>query len=1056
MGVIRVVDDAGAADVVLDDPTSPPSRLWRQLAESPAVQETLETAARSLVAGAAPDQARIALEELGVDALAGLFATAVVDAVDLEGEDDPAVLEAIDELRREAVAGVIDAALQEAVDDDPLVADDDVEHRPDMAGTEDLTRPDVSYLSLEGENGQICPRGARLEAAVDELLADLPALGTWSALHAASRSLGGQTTLGPSGGVDAILDGPTALLAASGVEPTVAVDLGSDFMSQSSEERAHQLRFLMDLSRGFCIELVCGPVISSALCHYHDTDLPASLVNELANQSHKGTGVGGVQHPVRRDDVDDALDLLGWDHPAWALLETVVEEPREERTYSALYADVRLGDVTKSAIRKQIGRLAEAGLVERARDGDRHVVRLTETGLAAAQARFEDVGGAGSSGARDSDARGRQGGSADGGAVNSPVKVGSEAPSESGGGKRDAPAGEGTGTGGPAGGVNDPPKRSAEAVFSPCEGEGPPSAESGGRSDPQTAFLPFWRHDGAGAVVEDCDVGLVDHPVAPKDHPGDRWVSFLEEREEIVVEVEGHHSRMANTAVRLAAALTSKELMFEKTNLAARMDDGGPFQGFDVPTDDPLETRILLRKGHCLGYLPDSIEYGGAYVNRLRAERRELLQEANQLVGADGDYCPGIAQHVLPDAVGLACTMIRIYELVGIDVVCHLTFPEWNRNVNPKKVERRSSIRDLLAFFTTINGTHGLYPLYRTVFEDREEKRDDALQGPGVDPDDPTGELLGSWVLSGPGIDDFADDLEAMAAGWEPHPDALDAQQEFYIDLDVRQGWRREVAVRAANRLIKRQRLRVTLTPEATSTLVGFLGSPFSVPRALNRLGQEPMERRIELDEVRWALSTLPEWELLPAAPPAARSIVATLLEADESLSTAALAEAADVEPATVRGHRDRLEALGLLVVDEQGPGRATLHRLTLPTREERHDPDAPRPALLDLEGPLAHAVEEALNRLGDSIAAHRPRLWSRIWPADGDDVDEVWKSDRWGWLRSWGDTLAGLTGEEVGGRLEEWSAGPYRRRVQLGERLERSESRQLSLDEALGLVPAD
>lgn len=1016
MGVIRVVDDAGAADVVLDDPTSPPSRLWRELADAPAVQAALEDAARALVEGAAPDQARIALEELGVDALEGLFASLVVAVADQQR--DAAVTGAVDELRREALAGVIDATLQEDLDDDPLVADvDDVETRPDVAGRS------------RTPSGQICPRRALVEGVVDDLLADLSVRGTWSAMHAAVRSLGGQTTLGPSGGVDAILDGPTALLEASDEEPTVAVDLGSDFMTQPRSARARQLRFFSDLSRGFSIELVCGPVISGALSQQNDTDLPASVVNELANQTRGG------RTAVAEADVDDVLDQLSWDDPAWALLETVVEEPREERTYSALYMDVRLSGVSKSAIRKQIGRLADAGLVERARDGDRHVVRLTQTGLAAAQARLEDVGGAGSSGARDSDARGREGGSA---------------AAERSGGNRDASGGDAAGTGGPAGGVNDPPKRSAEAVFSPCEGEGPPTGGSGGaeRSVPRTAYLPRWRHDAVGAVVEDCDVGLVDHPVATKDHPGDRWVSFDEQREEIVVEVEGHHSRMANVAVRLAAALTSNELMYHTVDLPARMDDGEPFGGFDV------QEKIILRKGHCLGYLPDEYSHGAEYVDRLRRERENLLSEAGELVGADGDYRKEFASFVLPDAVGLASTMIRIYELLGVDVVCHLTFPEWSRNLGQSKVARRESLRKLLFYLTTINATYGVYPLYRTVYEDREDKRDDALQGPGVDPDDPTGELLGSWVLSGPGIDDFSEDLEALAAGWEPHPDALDNQQEFRVDLDVRQGWRREVAVRAANRILERKRL--TLSSEATSTLVGFLGSPFSVPRALNRLGQEPVERRLELDEVRWALSTLPEWELLPAAPSAARSIVATLLEADEELSTAALAEAADVEPATVRGHRDRLEALGLLVVDEQGPGRATLHRLTLPTREERHDPNAPRPALLELDGPLAHAVEEALNRLGDSIAAHRPRLWRRIWPADGDDVDEVWKADRWGWLRSWGDTLAGLAGEEVGGRLEEWSTGPYRRRVELGERLDRSESRQLSLDEALGLVPAD
>jgi DNA-binding transcriptional ArsR family regulator len=249
------------------------------------------------------------------------------------------------------------------------------------------------------------------------------------------------------------------------------------------------------------------------------------------------------------------------------------------------------------------------------------------------------------------------------------------------------------------------------------------------------------------------------------------------------------------------------------------------------------------------------------------------------------------------------------------------------------------------------------------------------------------------------------------------------------------------------------------VTPEATSLLLGFLGSPFDVGDALNRLDPEtkaPEPRRVALDEVRFALSTMEADRLLPAATPGSRQIVAALLAADGELSTSRLARRADVQEATVREHRDRLEALGLLEVRELGEGRATLHRIRLPTRDERHE-DAPAPPTLEPESlrGVSHVVEDVLNRLGDSVAVAAPELWGRIWPADGEDVDVLWREGSWRWLERWADLLAGFAGEEVGGCLE-WGEGPYRRDVELGERIERSTSRQLSLDEALGLSPAD
>lgn len=937
MGVIRLVDDVGDADLVLEDPTAAPTKLWREIASTPVIEEATEHAARTLLDGVDRAEATAALLEAGVDD--ERFAQLVSDAAKKERSDSE---------------------------------------------------------------------------------------GTWSGLHDVVRSPA--TNPAPDGGVDSILDGPVSLFASSGVEPMLSVDLGEAFMRQAPKRRGGLLRFLTDLSIGFTVRLVCGPVICRVLAEQHADDLPASAVNEAREQGRIGRTGGTAPTPVD-DVVNDALDSLSWDDPAWRVLQTIREEPREERPYTALYADVRLNGVSKSGIRKQLARLADAGLLERTREGETSIARLTQAGVEASQQRAVDVGDDGPENVRDSDARVLDGGS--GGC----------------GGTRDTPdSSEGTDADS-SGGVNDPPKSSAEAVFSPGEDGRPPSDRSVPDRAPGTTYLPRRRHDATVAAVEAGDVALLDAPVDRKPHPGDRWVSFDEGREEIVVEVEAHHSRTASTAVRLAAALTSNELLYHAVDLPARIDDGGPMEGFDV-------NRVVLRKGHCLGYLPDSITSGLEYSDRLREERQQLLSEAGKLVGSDGDYRPDIAASVLPDAVGLASTMIRIYELLGLEVVVNLTVPDWNRNLNPEKEERRASFRKLLSYLTTINATHGVYPMYRKLFEQREEKREDSLSGPAVDPTDPTGELLGSWVLTGPGISDFAEDLEYLA-GWDVHVDAIENEREFAVDLDVVQGWSRQVAIRAANRVLERKNLQ--LSSRATDALLALLDSPYSVTTALDRLGREPLneERQLYLDEIRWTVSTLDVEEIVPNAGIAVQKIVSTLLSTSSPLSTAELADRADVSEATIRTHRDRLQALGLLVLEEQGAGQATLHRISLPGRDERADEEASTFGLDEDLNNVSHYVEEVLNRLGESVAVSHPSLWDRLWSPGGDDIDEVWSIEGWGWLRRWGDYLAALAGEEIGGK-HSWADGPISDVVELGQRPSKPASQQSTLEQALGLAAAD
>ncbi|ELY55607.1 hypothetical protein C491_15602 [Natronococcus amylolyticus DSM 10524] len=94
------------------------------------------------------------------------------------------------------------------------------------------------------------------------------------------------------------------------------------------------------------------------------------------------------------------------------------------------------------------------------------------------------------------------------------------------------------------------------------------------------------------------------------------------------------------------------------------------------------------------------------------------------------------------------------------------------------------------------------------------------------------------------------------------------------------------------------------------------------------------------------------------ACPPAVGRIVQTLLTAESRLSQRELAERADVSTRTVRNYRDRLEALDLISIDENG------YRLTLSfqTTTERREPVAP--AVLEESQTLLDAADALLETI--------------------------------------------------------------------------------------------
>ena len=93
----------------------------------------------------------------------------------------------------------------------------------------------------------------------------------------------------------------------------------------------------------------------------------------------------------------------------------------------------------------------------------------------------------------------------------------------------------------------------------------------------------------------------------------------------------------------------------------------------------------------------------------------------------------------------------------------------------------------------------------------------------------------------------------------------------------------------------------------------------------------------MDLAEVRPALGRLPAERVLPdAGGHTVSRVVSALLEAEEPLSTAGLAERAGVSAQSVRDNREMLEAFGLVFVEDGGAGKSNWWRVRLPFESER------------------------------------------------------------------------------------------------------------------------
>ena len=367
--------------------------------------------------------------------------------------------------------------------------------------------------------------------------------------------------------------------------------------------------------------------------------------------------------------------------------------------------------------------------------------------------------------------------------------------------------------------------------------------------------------------------------------------SFLEERDEIVVEVEAAGYQVY-TVVRLCAALLS-EPAFQQVLTQNRLAGGPDRSGLDgLPVSDPY----LLRDGGCLGYLRNEDATAEGLRSRLRDARDELLQMTTDVQG-NGDENESLST-VMRNAHGLLGTVSRIYDMLGIDITRVLKVPDWA----VEDGTRRDNLAKMIAIQTAVSSRYGLYSAYRVLYEDREEKRSQLLATPDVDAADPTGDTTGSWVLAGPTVDSMRPHVEDLDDHLDLQ-DGADGFSAFMLNVDIVNGDRRDAVATALSRQLSLKSLKPTR--ETVSILHALTSGTFAAARAVFHLGGEADQpRTLTTDDLRYALSMLDVDELLPdIGPQSVSEAVAILLDVDEPRSTSELADPLNISTQTLRNN---------------------------------------------------------------------------------------------------------------------------------------------------------
>jgi len=697
------------------------------------------------------------------------------------------------------------------------------------------------------------------------------------------------------------------LLTLADYTPTLVFRLEPTWFDRRRDQRDQVCAMIATLAQACDVQIVGRRLDLVHLAHDHHGQLPNSVREQC-----RARGIEG--------DSQAALAALDPDGRAITLLRRLISADSETLPYERLY---NAFDISPARVRQLLAELREYGLVsERIETAAGSAVEVLQAGHDVLEAVDERYGRQAQFSIDDSTEIGSNisknwtnGGTGGGTKTAQSSESGAELDCVSETGKS----------------FQDMPCKHAHAR----EGgeEEPAAAGEAGQRGYRRERLPSlhtpadWSHSeflAARACAPDGGVSVVNRPVEGRDDRAEGRIWIDEDGDAVGVSCE-YDSPMPYW-VSTAAALTNWRL-WEFVLTEERLLETEEFANLFE------DHRQILRGSRCLGHLPDDYETPGEYIEALQTARDDLLELTKHWQQDDYEDRDRFRGAITREALGLVGTMVHLLDLVDVDVTFEVRVP----SLSKFDADHRRTMAQSLSIGLAICSRYGQHTGYRQLFETREEKLD-WTTGLDVDHDQPLGTVIPRVSLVG----NCGGSPESLAATLqealdEPR-DLRDDAPEIAVDVPVVYDHGRETYAAIVRSLASMKRLRATR--EAVSLFHGLAATPYDVAQALGRgLSREEFERDIRLDEVRRALRALQSEGLLANAPPTVRDAVSMLLQADQPLSQAALAERAGRSTRALRDHLPRLEALGFVEKTDHG------YRLQLSfcTDEERHADILPR-----------------------------------------------------------------------------------------------------------------
>jgi hypothetical protein len=393
------------------------------------------------------------------------------------------------------------------------------------------------------------------------------------------------------------------------------------------------------------------------------------------------------------------------------------------------------------------------------------------------------------------------------------------------------------------------------------------------------------------APAQEDSVTLVDDDTTPFDDGRVAYLSHTSGEAQVLLQWGGPLATLG----RLAAALLS-EKAFSKILTPSRF--GREFEAIhhgDLEQDAP---RVLCR-GHQVGWYSEDEHVYEAWRERLTTVRDGLLARVAEYTNSTNTAA---RTELFEDLHGVIASATHLYDAIGVDLTTTIRLPDTEALAqNPTQ---RRQLCTFLAKTVPKQSVYGIHSGYRMLFEDRPHKLRRRLSY-DVEPD-ATMDLTMSWVLAGPTITAFRDQIqealtaelttvrEAIAEGTEAAPELSIP----VVDGTTYPAIRRlidEIAMTHDAQWTPRQRQRLvrlclrSFGPADTMRC----GCPYDVVVSLLRALNESHSPTVAA--VERAAATVSSNRFRPDLVPTATALYATLLRADEPLGRSELIERADI-----------------------------------------------------------------------------------------------------------------------------------------------------------------